>query len=174
MHFSVLKASVLTRLMRLSPVSNALLPTTDLLTALGAYTARWSDIISQRFTAAGANGETTAIRVTNGTIATTSGGAVSSALIPAGSLVLGVTVRVVADVTGAPSFDVGTSDDTDRWGASIPVIAGSTSSAGGFTAANPVWYPTATAVQLTTTGANFSGGSVRVAVHYITLIAPIS
>jgi hypothetical protein len=95
-------------------------------------------------------------------------------LIPAGSMVIGVTVRVTQTVTGATSFEVGDGTDPDRWGTAIAVTSGTTTTIASFTITNPVYYTTATSVVLTANGSNFSGGQVRATVHYMQLVAATS
>lgn len=99
----------------------------------------------------------------------TCSGATSSAtdLIPAGSLVLGVTVRVTTAVTGSTTFTIGDGTDADKWGATIAQTAGTTTDATDFTTSSPTYYTSATSVVLTGTGGSFSAGVVRVTVHYI-------
>lgn len=98
----------------------------------------------------------------------TCSGATSSAsnLIPAGSFVLGTTCRVTTAITGATSFTVGDGSDADKWGATIGLTAGTTTTGASFTA-SPSHYAAATSVVLTATGSNFTVGKVRVTVHYI-------
>lgn len=103
------------------------------------------------------------------------GGTVTfTGLIPAATLVIGVTVRVTTLITGATSFKVGTGADADAWGTGIAVAAGTTTSIADFTQTSPLFYPVATDVILTSTGGNFSGGAVRVTVHCISLTPPTS
>lgn len=101
---------------------------------------------------------------------TTSGGTVTaSSLIPANSLVLGVTIRVTTTVTGATSMSIGDGSDADRWGTGIAVASGTTTNIADFTITGPVYYGSANDVVLTAGGSNFTGGAVRITVHYISL-----
>lgn len=97
--------------------------------------------------------------------------ATATALVPAGSFVLGVTVRVTTTITGATSFDVGDGVDVDRWGAAIALPAGTTTSIANFTANGFGQFTAANNVVLTANGANFTGGAVRITVHYFNLQA---
>lgn len=108
--------------------------------------------------------------------ATVSSGAITSGatktltnLIPANSLVLGVTVRVTTLITGATSIAIGDGTDADRWGTGIAVAAGTTTNVSDFTIAGPVYYGAATSVVLTAAGSDFTAGVVRATVHYIAL-----
>lgn len=99
-------------------------------------------------------------------------------LIPAGSLVLGVTCRVTEVVTGAAGFtgfNVGLAANTDYWGLNISPVLGTTTSLASVGAGDTAIavYPAATSVILTAVGGNFDGvtGKVKVTVHYISLTA---
>lgn len=123
----------------------------------------------------GANGTATDDR-TIGTLLSALSGATATAtnLIPAGTLVLGVTVRVTTLIEGATSFDIGDGSDVDRWGASIAVAANTTTSIADFTIASPIYYAAATSVVLTANGSNFTAGAVRVILHCLRVTAPTS
>lgn len=141
-------------------------------------------------TAAGATGHITAVgkiakSSTNGqesqilhatTLLSALSGATVTAtnLIPAGSLVLGVTARVTTAIGGATSFEIGDGTDVDRWGTAIAVAAGTTTDIANFTIASPVNYTAANNVVLTANGSNFTSGAVRLTVHYIDLVAATS
>jgi hypothetical protein len=101
--------------------------------------------------------------------------ATASSLIPAGSLVLGVTARVTTTITGATTFDIGDGSDVYRWGAAIALPATTTSDPTGFTD-NTLFWSGASAgdVVLTANGSSFTAGAVRVVVHYMSLTAPTS
>jgi hypothetical protein len=92
-------------------------------------------------------------------------------LIPAGSLVLGVTVKVVTTITGATTFTIGDGTDADKWGATIALAAGTKTSIIDFTTTTPTYYAAATKITLTATGSNFTAGAVTITVHYISLTA---
>jgi hypothetical protein len=80
-------------------------------------------------------------------------------------LILGASVRVTEAITGASSFDVGDGSNVDRFGGSLGTSLGSTNQgtiggAGNYSSTNVV---------LTANGGNFTGGKVRVVLHYIRL-----
>lgn len=112
------------------------------------------------------------------TLTNLSGVAVNTQLIPAGVMVFGVTVRVTQAITGATSFNVGDNTvasgqgDPDRWGANIAVAQGTTTSGVNFTGTPFGFYPTTAAIYLNANGGNFTGGSVKVIVHYWSFNAP--
>ena len=93
-----------------------------------------------------------------------------AALIPANSVVYGITGRVLSDIGGASSFEIGVSGATDRYGAGIGVVA--TSWARGLTGA-PLTYYADTDVLLTSVGGAFDGtGTFRIAVHFAEITLP--
>ena len=99
--------------------------------------------------------------------------ATATNLIPANSLVLGVTVFVKTIIVGttAVSFAVGDGTDVDRWGTGIAFAAGTKTNISNFTIASPVYYGSATSVVLTPNAGTLDTGEVRIAVHYISLTA---
>ncbi|MBF9031928.1 DUF2793 domain-containing protein [Rhodobacterales bacterium HKCCE3408] len=92
----------------------------------------------------------------------------SSALIPARSILFGVTGIVTAAVTGPASWRIGVAGDDQRFGSGIGTGPGGWLSG----PAAPVPYWADTALLLTGEGADFTGGIVRLAVHYATLEIP--
>jgi len=100
--------------------------------------------------------------------------ATATNLIPAGCFLFGITVRVTTLITGATSFDIGDGSDANRWGGTIAVAVGTTSSIADFTAAGYGQFTTANSVVLTANGSNFTAGAVRVTAHYLTLTAATS
>lgn len=125
--------------------------------------------------ARGTNAQTITPRLATTSVNTSSGATVTATnLIPAGAMVIGVTTRVTTAITGATSFQVGDGTDPDRWGAAIAVAINTTSTNTATTVTTPTIYPGATSVVLTANGGNFSGGAVRITVHYIEIGAPTS
>jgi hypothetical protein len=100
--------------------------------------------------------------------------ATATNLIPAGSVVIGVTVRVTTTITGATSFEIGDGTDPDRWGTTIAVTSGTTTTNANTTITTVPIYAAATSVVLTANGGNFTAGAVKVTVHYISLTAATS
>lgn len=90
--------------------------------------------------------------------------------IPSNSMVYGVTGRVLADIGGAASFEIGVAGSSNRYGSGIGVSTWSW--ARGLTS-NPLAYFTATDLVLTATGGTFDGtGTFRLAVHFAELTLP--
>lgn len=130
------------------------------------------------FAPLGVNLEESQIEFASTELTALSGGtATATNLIPAGSFLIGVTIRVTTTITGATTFDIGDGTDVDRWGAAILLPAGTTTSITDFTEIAPIQpqlFPTANNVVLTKNGADFSAGAVRITVHYFNLVAATS
>ena len=76
-----------------------------------------------------------AVKTVTAELTSMSGATVTaSSLVPAGSFILGVTVRVGTLIQGANSFDVGDGSDVNRWGASIAVAVDTVADITDFTA----------------------------------------
>ncbi len=101
---------------------------------------------------------------------TLSAGAINdtSFVIPGRAIVFGVTGRVLADVTGATSWSLGVAADASRYGSGIGASAGSTV----IGPSGPVTYWSDTDLRLTAAGGDFTGGLLRLAVHYALLTEP--
>ncbi|MGI1663320.1 DUF2793 domain-containing protein [Palleronia sp. KMU-117] len=95
----------------------------------------------------------------------------TSAVIPAQSVVYGVTGRVLSQIGGdATAFDLGIAGEApDRYGTGYSLNAGSWLR--GLTS-SPLAYYAPTALTLTAVGGSFTGGSVRLAVHLAELRVP--
>lgn len=118
-----------------------------------------------------ANGAATELGCDEEELTSLSGASVTTTMsFPAQSLILGASVRVTAAITGATSFDVGDGTTVDRFGGSLGIALGSTNQGTVGPAGN---YGT-TNVVLTANGGNFTGGSVRVALHYLRNQPPAS
>ncbi|NNJ68110.1 MAG: DUF2793 domain-containing protein [Boseongicola sp.] len=90
--------------------------------------------------------------------------------IPANATVYGITGRVLADIGGAASFEVGVAGSSNRYGSGIGVSTGAWLR--GITG-NPLAYYSDTDVVLTATGGSFDGsGVVRLAVNFAELTLP--
>lgn len=87
----------------------------------------------------------------------------STVQIPNGAIVLAVSNRVVTAITGATSYSCGVSGNTGQFGSSLGVAAGSTSRG----VIGPTAFYADTPVLYTAAGGNFTGGQVRMTIHYI-------
>ena len=92
----------------------------------------------------------------------------TSFVIPDRAIVLGVTGRVLTTIAGATSWKAGVAADDGRYGTGIGVASGSTL----IGPSGPVTYWSPTALRLTATGGSFTGGVVRLAIHYVLLVEP--
>ncbi|MEL6600182.1 MAG: DUF2793 domain-containing protein [Pseudomonadota bacterium] len=95
----------------------------------------------------------------------------TTTVIPANSIVFGVTGRVEVALTGTGTtgWSLGVSGADDRYGSGLGL--GANSYALGLTGM-PVTYYADTALQLTALGGDFTGGRVRLAVHCLTVTPP--
>ena len=92
----------------------------------------------------------------------------SSIVIPNRAIVFGVSTRTVTTVAGATSYDCGIAGQPSKFGGSLGVAAGSTNAG----VIGPQAFYSDTAIRLTANGANFTGGAVRIAIHYATVGVP--
>ncbi len=90
--------------------------------------------------------------------------------IPANVILLAVSNRVVTAITGATSYSCGISGSTSMFGASLGAAAGATNF--GMVAPDPIY--SATSVIYTAAGGNFTGGQVRMTIHYLNPIIAAS
>lgn len=87
-----------------------------------------------------------------------------------GVMVLAVTARVLAPITGTlTSWELGTAGAEDRFGSGLGLAAGSYARG---MLSQPLTYWGAASLVLTAAGGSFAGGTVRIAVHYIDLALP--
>jgi len=89
--------------------------------------------------------------------------------IPDRAIVFGVTGRVLTDITGPASWTLGVSADPGRYGNSIGLTAGSTVNG---VSGMPTAYYGAAPVRVSATGGDFTGGTLRLALHYLALDIP--
>lgn len=91
-------------------------------------------------------------------------------LIPAGAMVLGAVARVKQALTGGlDTWQLGTAGAPDRFGQGLGKGAGSWSR--GMLGTPMTYYSPATLI-MTAQGGNFTGGRVRLAVHWLELRLP--
>jgi Protein of unknown function (DUF2793) len=98
-------------------------------------------------------------------------GAVSTTapVIPDKAVVLGVTGRVVAAITGASGWSLGVAGSPDRYGSGYGTGAGSYAHG---VSGQPQAYYGGTALTVTASGGAFTGGTLRLAVHLLELSPP--
>ena len=122
----------------------------------------------------GANGQLTNIKQATTTTGAMTGTTVTlTGLIPAGSLVIGVTARVTTLVAGPTSWMIGITSDTDKFGTGLALAANTTLTSLVGAASDslfPFYRVAATDVLITRGSASdFTAGNIRVTVHYISL-----
>lgn len=89
--------------------------------------------------------------------------------IPDKAIVLGVTARITVAITGATAWSLGVVGSPDRYGSGFgPALNGFAHGVTG----SPLAYFGESSVLLTANGGNFTGGEVRIAVHYLALSPP--
>ena len=101
-----------------------------------------------------------------------SSGATSTIAAPiaGNTVVYGVTGRVISDIGGAATFEIGVAGSTDRYGSGIGTTTGAWLR--GLTS-NPLTYYSDTDLILTAGGGSFDGsGVLRLAVHFAELTLP--
>lgn len=121
-----------------------------------------------------ANGSRAALKKATAVVTCSGASSDFASAFPAGTIMLGVALRVLTTVTGATTFDVGDGSDVDRYAAAVALAAGTTKDPSNGTATPIGWSTSATPVRLTANGSNFTGGTVRVVVYYLQLTAPTS
>jgi len=95
----------------------------------------------------------------------------SSLQIPAGVMLIGVCSLVEAAITGCTAFELGISGTAAKFATGLAVAAASFNAA----LVGPFIFTSATPILVTSTaGGNFTGGSIRFAIQYLTIGAPLS
>ena len=119
--------------------------------------------------ARGPNDATTGIAVAEETLSGLSGASRNSTIvIPDRAIVLGVSARVITAITGAASFDCGIAGETSKFGGSLGIALDSTN----IGVIGPQAFYADTPIVLTANGGSFTGGAVRIAIHYLTCGLP--
>lgn len=94
----------------------------------------------------------------------------TSITIPDRAIVFSVSTRTTVAITGASSFDCGIAAETSKFGGTLGIALESNNSG----VIGPTAFYSPTAIRLTANGSNFTGGTVRVAIHYMLCGAPQS
>ncbi len=89
--------------------------------------------------------------------------------IPDRAIVFGVTVRVQTAITGATSYNCGIAGEASKYGGSLGIAAGSNN----IGVTGPTAFYANTPIRFSAVGGNFTGGVIRVAIHYLTLGASL-
>lgn len=119
--------------------------------------------------AVGPNGGTTGMAVAEELLDGLAGASVASTIvIPSRTILLGVSTRTVTAITGAASYDCGIAGEPNKFGGSLGAAAGSTN----LGVIGPSAFYSDTPVRLTANGGDFTGGAVRIGIHYLTVGVP--
>lgn len=89
---------------------------------------------------------------------------VSTVVIPARAIVLGVSTRTTQAVTGASSYSCGVAGEAGKFGALLSIALGGAN----IGVVGPTAFYADTPVVLTATGGAFTGGKVRLSIHLMT------
>ncbi|KZK82252.1 hypothetical protein PsAD13_03811 [Pseudovibrio sp. Ad13] len=107
--------------------------------------------------------------VTADELITVSGGFTESSLvIPSRAIVFCVSTRVVEAVTGASSYDCGIAGETGKFGGSLGIAVGSNNAG----VIGPTAYYADTPVRITANTGSFTGGKVRLSLHFFLPVVP--
>lgn len=117
-----------------------------------------------------AHGASTALKILEEEVTVSGANTNTSIQIPDRAVVIGVSTRTTVSISGATSYDCGISGDASKFGGSLGIAAGSTNAG----VIGPTAFYAATPVRLTANGSNFTGGKVRVAIHFLEVVAPAS
>jgi len=129
--------------------------------------AAWS---GENGTALSPHGATSALAILEADHVLTAGASNTTSLaIPDRAIVLGITGRVIAAVTGASAWHLGVAADNQRYGNTIGAALGSTVIG---VSGTPTAYYGATPLVVSAVGPNFTGGTLRLAIHHWTLTGP--
>ena len=88
--------------------------------------------------------------------------------IPDRAIVLAVSTRTLAAVTGASAYDCGIAGEPAKFGGSLGAAAGATNMG----VIGPTAFYAPTPVRLTAVGGSFAGGTVRIAFHLLLFAGP--
>lgn len=95
---------------------------------------------------------------------------ITAPVIPDKAMVIGVTGRVIAGVTGVSGWSLGVPGSATRYGNGYGISNGAF--AHGVTG-QPQAYYGATPLEITAEGGSFLGGQIRLAVHYFQIAPPL-
>lgn len=118
---------------------------------------RWRPVIGV------ASGAATSIRVIEEEVTVAGATTDTTVMIPNRAVVIGVSTRTTQAITGATSYDCGIASERSKFGGSLGVALGSTNAG----VIGPTAFYSDTPVRLSANGGNFTGGKVRVAIHYL-------
>lgn len=97
------------------------------------------------------------------------GSSMTAEVIPDKAIVLGISARVIEAVSGVSAWSLGVPGSPDRYGSGFGTALNSF--AEGVTG-QPIAYYGGVPLEITATGGSFTGGTLRIAVHYQAIAAP--
>jgi len=122
-----------------------------------------------------ANGQVFAMKSMTVELTSMSGASVNATnLIPAKSVVVGVTSRVTVALEGCSSYDLGKATNVDLFANNASKNVGSTTDNSNWTDSCPQVFNAAEDMVVTAVGSPFTAGSLRITVHYFEVTAPTS
>ncbi|NVK33682.1 MAG: DUF2793 domain-containing protein [Rhodobacteraceae bacterium] len=125
-----------------------------------------TDVVAQS-----ASGAALSLSVREELLETLSGSFVESTIeIPNRAICFAVACRTITNVLGVTSYDCGLDGEPSKFGGSLGVSAGATNSG----VIGPTAFYAPTTIRLSANGGSFSGGSVRIAVHFLEASVPAS
>lgn len=129
-----------------------------------------SNVFAAPQTFASPHGASLALDIIEEELTLIGAGVTSAIAIPNGSICFGVSERVTEAVSGASSFKVGVSGETNKFGDLLGLSSGSTN----FGIIGPTAFYGDTPIIVTANGASFTGGKVRLAIHVLRVTPPQS
>ena len=109
------------------------------------------------------NGAQTRFEISEEELSLTGDFVESTILIPDRAIVFGVSTRTTQSITGASSYDCGTADEINRFGALLGTALGSSNSG----VIGPTAFYADTKLRITANDSSFTAGSVRITIHYM-------
>ncbi len=117
---------------------------------------------------AGTNGSETRFELAEEEITLAGQSTDSTIVIPDRAIAFAISTLTTQTITGAASYDCGIAGETGKFGSTLGIATGSTNSG----AIGPTAFYADTAVRLSANGSDFTGGKVRVAIHYMLCTPP--
>jgi hypothetical protein len=122
-----------------------------------------SSVQSSAVIAQGVNGASIQAAILETSVTLSGASTNASVQIPANCIVLSVGAYVVTTITGATSYEVGVAGNLSQFGSGLSLPAGSSN----FGLIGPTAFYSATTLTVTAAGSNFTGGVVRLSIHYL-------
>jgi hypothetical protein len=113
--------------------------------------------------ATAANGANIQMGVLETSVTLSGASTTASVSIPANCIVFAVGARVTTTIAGATSYEVGVSGNLSQFGSGLGLASGSTN----YGLIGPTAFYSATSLVVTAAGSNFTGGVVRLSIHYM-------